>query len=76
MSSTGIGKAASNDRRLTRLSESIQRHEEAIDTERRVVVAATARIAERKVRVKRLRELRGRLADGSGDKTLAVQALR
>ncbi len=38
---------------MTRLGESIQYHEEAIDAERRAVVAATARIAERKVRVKR-----------------------
>lgn len=51
MSSTGIGKAASNDRRLRRLAESIQRHEEAIASERRAVVAATARIAEWKERV-------------------------
>ena len=62
--------------RLTRLSESIQRHEKAIDAERRAVVAAVDRIAARKVRVKRLRELRGRLADGRSIETLAVQALR
>ena len=51
--------------RLTRLSESIQRHEEEIAAERRAVVAATARIAERKMRVKRLRELQERLAHGA-----------
>jgi len=48
---SAVGKAASNDRRLTRLSESIQRHEAAIAAERRAVIAATARIAEWKERV-------------------------
>lgn len=71
MASTGISKAAGDERRLSRLAESIQRHEAAIAAERRAVIAATARIAERKVRVKRLRELQERLADG-GNKALAV----
>ena len=63
MSSTGAeGRRLDAARRLTRLEESIQRHEQAIAAERRAVVAATARIAERKVRVKRLRELQARLS--------------
>ncbi len=61
MASTGISKAAGDERRLSRLAESIQRHEEAIVAERRVVVAATARIAERKVRLEQLRQLKDRL---------------
>lgn len=62
MSSTGAeGRRLDAARRLTRLEESIQRHEEAIDTERRVVVAAVARIAERRVRLEQLRQLKDRL---------------
>lgn len=73
---SSVGKAASNDRRLRRLAESIQRHEEAIASERRAAVAAVARIAERRVRVKRLRELQGGLVSGRGNEPLAVQALQ
>lgn len=62
---------------MTRLSESIQRHEAAIAAERRAVIAATARIAERKMRVRRLRKLQERLADGPDDsEALVLQTLR
>lgn len=71
------GRATATDgRRLIRLAESIRRHEEAIAAERRAVVAAVARIAERKARVQRLRELRERLANGRSDnQAVAVQAM-
>ncbi len=73
-----VAESAGVSRRLKRLTDGITRHEQAIAAERRAIVAAVARIAERRVRVERLRELRERLANGRSDNyyAVAVQAMR
>ncbi len=66
MQSTGSGVGGRTGRRLMCLADSIQRHERAIAAERRAVIVATARIAEWKARVKRLRELESKIKGQSG----------
>jgi len=52
---------AAKSRRQRRIVASLARHEQAIAVERRAIAPAVARIAERKVRIERLRKLEARL---------------